>query len=43
MGGDEHVISLDRSAHEERRKRDDGEAKTADEVLIREGLDYVNT
>lgn len=42
MSGDEHVVRLHRSSDEERRERDDGQAETADEVLVRECLKHVN-
>jgi hypothetical protein len=42
VGGYEHVVCLHGSADEERCERDDGEAETANEVLVGECLEYVN-
>lgn len=40
MGGDEHVVGLDGSPDEKGCERDDGEAETADEILVGECLEY---
>ena len=38
---EEHVVGLDRSSDEEAGERDDGETKTAGEVLVEEGVGVV--
>ena len=38
VGGEKHVVGLERGADEEAGERDDGEAEAAGEVLVGEGL-----
>lgn len=38
MGGEEHVVCLNRRSDEEARKWDDWQAQTLDKILVDEGL-----